>query len=468
MKKTKRTLMLHSLYDHTGIARYLEDQAARGWRLEKLGLWGWVFRRAEPKRLHYAVTYFPKASVYDPGPSEDQQVLQDYCAAAGWELVTTSGQMQIFVSEAEDPPPVETDPAVQVANIHRAMKRSFLPSYLVLMGLSGLMFAMLLWQLWTDPIDLLTSTSNFFTAFFWTLLFVLCLVEVLGYLRWHRRARLAARDGQFLPVRSHNRFQRAAFALVILGLAAWVLASVLDSRRAVVFALCGVVYAAVLFGSIRLITWFLKRRKVSAKVNRIVTLLSSAAVSFLCITGLALGVVRMDDGWLGEHQGAETYTWYGMTWDVYHDQLPLTVEDLTDVAGTDWYSYEWSGDTSPLLAQMECRQRPRLDAPETPRLPELEYELLKVRVSFFYDLCKEDFIRQAERHNDELPREYWEVYEPVASTPWGAEDVYRLYRSGKPSSQYLVCWPDRILEIDFGWTPTAEQCAAAAEKLRNV
>ena len=49
MKDKKRALMLHSLYDHTGIARYLEDQAARGWRLEKLGLWGWVFRRAEPK-----------------------------------------------------------------------------------------------------------------------------------------------------------------------------------------------------------------------------------------------------------------------------------------------------------------------------------------------------------------------------------------------------------------------------------
>ena len=196
MKDKKRALMLHSLYDHTGIARYLEEQAARGWQLEKLGQWGWVFRRAEPKRLHYAVTYCPKASVYDPGPSEDQQVLQDYCAAAGWELVTTNGQMQIFVSEAENPPPVETDPAVQVSNIHQAMRRSFLPSYLVLMVLSGFLFAMLVWQLWTDPIDLLTSTSNFFTAFFWTLLFVLCLVEVLGYLRWHRRAKLAARDGQ--------------------------------------------------------------------------------------------------------------------------------------------------------------------------------------------------------------------------------------------------------------------------------
>ena len=468
MKDKKRALMLHSLYDHTGIARYLEDQAARGWRLEKLGLWGWVFRRAEPKRLHYAVTYFPKASVYAPGPREDQQVLQDYCAAAGWELVTTSGQMQIFVSEAENPPPVETDPEVQVANIHRAMRRSFLPSYLVLMVLSGFMFAMLVWQLWTDPIDLLTSTNNFFTAFFWTLLFVLCLVEILGYLRWHRKAKAAARDGRFLPVRSHRRFQAVAFSLVILGLAVWVLASVLDSRRGLVFALCGILYGVVLFGSIRLIMWFLKRRKVSAKVSRVVTLASSVVISFLCAVGLALGVLQLDAGWLGEHQGAETYTWYGMTWDVYHDELPLTVEDLTDVDGAEWYSYEWTGDSSPLLSQMECRQRPRLDAPETPRLPELEYELLKVRVPLFYDLYKQDFIRWAEQHNDELPQEYWDVYEPVDPAPWEAEAVYQLYRSGDPDNQYLVCWPDRILEIDFGWTPTAEQCAIAAEKLRNV
>ena len=52
--------------------------------------------------------------------------------------------------------------------------------------------------------------------------------------------------------------------------------------------------------------------------------------------------------------------------------------------------------------------------------------------------------------------------------PWGAEEVYQLYRAGEPSDQYLVCWPDRILEIDFGWTPTADQCALAAEKLLAV
>ena len=144
------------------------------------------------------------------------------------------------------------------------------------------------------------------------------------------------------------------------------------------------------------------------------------------------------------------------------------MEDLTDAAGTDWYSYEWTGDTSPLLAQMECRQRPRLDAPEDLDLPALEYELLKVRVSLFYDLCKRDFIQWAEQHNDELPQEYWDVYEPVDPAPWGAEEVYQLYRAGEPRDQYLVCWPDRILEIDFGWTPTADQCARTAEKLLAV
>ena len=180
MRNTKRELPLFSMYDHTGMERHLEEMAVQGWMLEKTTGFGWVYRRCEARRVRYAVTYFPKASAYEPGPSEDKQIFQDYCAQAGWELVSDAAQMQIFRTEAENPLPIETDAAIQVDNIHRAMKRSFLPSHFALMAVSLLWAGLLGWRLMTDPIGLLSSNSNLFTAFCWTIVLALSLLEVIS------------------------------------------------------------------------------------------------------------------------------------------------------------------------------------------------------------------------------------------------------------------------------------------------
>ena len=72
MKDTKRRLEPVSMYDHTGIEKRLKRMAEKGWMLEKIGRGIWKFKSIEPSSLHFAVTYFPKASEYDPEPSEEQ------------------------------------------------------------------------------------------------------------------------------------------------------------------------------------------------------------------------------------------------------------------------------------------------------------------------------------------------------------------------------------------------------------
>ena len=136
MRETKRELMpQYSYYDRTGIAAHLADMAAKGWMLEKMGAWSWRYRRTEPKKLRFAVTFFP-ASQFDPGPSEGLETYRDYCAAAGWVLAADTAQVQIFYNEDENAVPIETDPAAEYANIRRCMKKSFLASYWALLALS--------------------------------------------------------------------------------------------------------------------------------------------------------------------------------------------------------------------------------------------------------------------------------------------------------------------------------------------
>ena len=62
MRDTKRRLELYSFFNHTGIAAHLEDMAQKGWMIEKITGFGWVYRRIEPKRLHFSVSYYARAS----------------------------------------------------------------------------------------------------------------------------------------------------------------------------------------------------------------------------------------------------------------------------------------------------------------------------------------------------------------------------------------------------------------------
>ena len=137
MSKRKREVGSYLLFDYRGVEAHLTKMAARGWRLEKVGTYFWTYRRAEPARVTYAVTYLPDASQFDPDPSEQQASLAELCAAAGWEKAADWGQMQIFVNERPDPVPLETDEAVRLEVIRRSMKKSFQPWGIAAAGAGG-------------------------------------------------------------------------------------------------------------------------------------------------------------------------------------------------------------------------------------------------------------------------------------------------------------------------------------------
>ena len=114
MLRKKCEYILCSFYDRTGIQAHMEQMAAKGWMLEKMGRFFWVYRRTEPKTVHFSVVYFAPASEFDCAPGEEQQTFQDYCAEAGWTLAASWSQMLIFANEAPSPTPIETDAVVQV------------------------------------------------------------------------------------------------------------------------------------------------------------------------------------------------------------------------------------------------------------------------------------------------------------------------------------------------------------------
>ena len=159
MKTKKRRPELFSFYNHSEMEAHFARMAKKGWMIESISNLYWTYRKIEPKDIHFSVSYYPRASDFDPEPSEEQQTFHDFCAHTGWQLACTWHQMQVFYNEKESPVPLDTDPVLEVETLHRACKKNFLPSYYVMLALGILMGGYSLARLYFDPIGLLTSSS---------------------------------------------------------------------------------------------------------------------------------------------------------------------------------------------------------------------------------------------------------------------------------------------------------------------
>lgn len=451
--------------DYTGIAAHLAEMAKKGWLVEKLSNFGWTYRKIEPKKLTFYVSYFPKVSEFDPGPTEAQQTFYDFCRHTGWELAATSAQMQIFYNEQENPVPIETDPVVEVETIHQAAKKSFFPSHIVLLLLSVWYGFLFVSRLLGDLIGLLSSTSQLFSGFAFTMLFVICVVELTAYHIWYAKAKKAAADGKFIKAYSTSRFQWIVLVSVIIGYVYWIVGEViLGSALKRTVGIAMIFYTVALIILVNAFKQLLKRKNVPRNVNRFLTISSSFVLSFSMMGVTTFSILRASQNGFFDRD-KETYEYNGATFTVYRDELPLTVEDMLDVqyAG---YIKERRSDESLLLGQFVMHQWPRFDSEQFTQIPDLEYTITEVKLPALYDFCKNSLLSAKQDEAVDGQIVFYEHYEPIDPTPWHAEEAYRLYwGSGDFLNTYLLCYENRIVEIRFDWEPTTEQMAIAAERL---
>lgn len=464
MKSQKRELFLFSAWDRSGLEAHLSRMAEKGWRLEKITSYSLTYRRTEPKKLTFCVCYYPKASAFAPGPTEDQETFYAFCQHAGWELAAEWAQLQIFCNEREDPVPIETDPALELETIHKAMKRSGLPSQMVLALIALLQGGMLVSGLRRDPVGVLSSSSSLVSGLCWILVLILTGTETVCYYRWRARAKKAAERGEFLATGSRVRLQKALLVIVGIALLYYVL-SVFTSGNRMMMTIMPLMFLwmGLLFVSVNAIRNGLKRKKVSTNVNRAVTLGAAFVLAYAMVGIILFGVLYASvHGWFAGDQG--TYQYHGTVFTIYDDELPLAVEDLLGTEyDEDSYTREWRDNASLLLARYEARQHPRFDAENYKDLPCLEYTVTLVKVPALYGLCKDALLAEYDGSD-----EYWQgrAYAPIDAAPWGAAEAYRVVDAEYgPWDIYLLCYPDRFVEFRPDWEPSGEQMRLVGERL---
>ena len=465
MKDLKRCFVLFSFYDRTGIENYLEKQAENGWLLDKISALGWQFKRIEPKKIHFSVVYFTKASAFDPEPSEAQLTFQDFCEHTGWTLAASNAQMQIFYNEAAEPTPIETDATFEVAAIHASMKKSYLSSFYLLAGCGILQALLFFWRFLSDPISILASNNNLFTGISWILMLAIPTTELIGYFSWYIRAKRAAeRDGNFVETKGHPRSKCVILVLLTL-LFVFFLLSFADSRMTLIAVLTIAIILA-LTAVICGISLWMKKRKLSTKVNRNITMVLSLVVPLVFTSALLFFIVRSVLSSHPEKVPVDTYEFKGQTFEVYGDTLPLTIEDLIET-DYDEYSYEMhTQNKSIFLEEDAATQRPRWDALTQPRL---NYSITRIKAPLLYNLCKKSLLDDfAHNYGRPVPEDpMWETHISIDAAPWGANEAYQLMLADEMQMRFLLCYDDCIVEIDFeqDWQLTTEQMKTIAEKL---
>ncbi len=463
MRETKRRMENLALYDYKRVEQHLSAMAAKGWRLESIGARLWKYRRAEPAKVRYAVTYIQDASQFNPGPTERQQTLEELCAAAGWEKVADWFQMQIYCSEAENPIPLETEESVRLEAVHRSMKRNFLPANIIFLLVSLIMSGLFIHTLIVNPLHIFENDGRLFTGPLLLLVTVLLLISLTHYWLWYQRSAKSVSQGGACADPGDIRWVNwVGYALLIpwttLYCLSWLARGL--PGPAVYFVLHMLIICLMIL-LLRKTTALLRRMKASFGLNLFLTLLADVVLAAVLVGGLNIAAIK--GGWFNGAKG-ETYIYQGQEWDVSPMDLPLTVSDLTE----ETYSHISRQDTSAgsvLLPRRVCREH----VMEGTVREGIRYEITKPR-RWLYDMA----VRNAAASREETfsyrtARFSWlYTWEEVPAAPWGAERAYRELCDGEFTDTVLLIFSDRLVEFEYSSDLTPEQMALAGETLKNA
>lgn len=448
--KTKREIFMYSLLEFKEIEKRLEKRAAEGWRLKKAGTFFWTYEEAEPKQVHYSIVFFPKTDNLQPEPSDSLLMMREYCKRTGWKLVAEQGQMQVFCNEEVNPVPIETEAWIQVKNIHETMKKGIVLTHAILLANAVLQLGMQAVQFFTNPLNWLSMGFNFYIIWCWIGLGIGSAVEIIHYFAWYKKAKRMAEEEEILYLpKSIKAFRITCLIIPMVALffAVLALANFTTGKYGLLVLVWSTVIIGVPIGGSRL----LKKWKVSAKWNRIVIVL----LAIVCTVGMTVGIfvsVSEDANLIFRRD----------------EDMLIQLSDLREVEEDQLRSSSRRSD-SLFLFREEGYQSERLEeGVDLSERSSMEYTILRVKMPFIYDYCKEELMAEKYRYVD-LAWVNQSGYRKVDMPAWGALEVYcYYYDDGVTENEYFVCYEDCMLQIDFGWDVTDEDIAKVRESIYNI
>ena len=443
MRHVKYQFPLFSLYDATGVARHLEQMAAKGWMLCRVGRTFWRYEAIEPKTLHFSATFLEKASSFDPEYSDEKETFHAFCQRTGWTFVAGWERMQIFCNEREDTVALDTDPETQLRVIHRAM-RATLITYGIFALLSLFLAYGFVGQIITDPITILANSLGFFTGLCSLLLLIISLGELINYFVWRRKARQAAARGGFLPTKGINRLNLVCMVLLGGNVLFYLL-----SLRTGYMGIVMLVYPLTIFLGVQIgevVKRHLKRHGATPGRNRGATAFS-AGITAGILSAILIPVLLSS---ASSHPDPSLV----LLNDPPVDLAVLTEQDISDVRNIDYnHSVLFTRYTMTL-------QSISVDDADF----WLTYTATKPGIPFLNNWCKEQLLN---RYAPWRLRDKQGEFRQIESGFGNDTEVWVFYdEGGAARNHYLLCYDDHIVELFPGWTLNQQQMQLLGAMLR--
>ncbi len=475
MRKHKRVIAQFTFHDRTGISCYLEKMALRGWMLDKITKFFWHFRPVEPRRIHFAVSYFSKTSSFEPQAPESLLHFREFCEHSGWKFCAEAAQMQIFYNEAENPIPIETDALLEIESIHKGMKKQQLPCYILFLVAALLNGLPRIYDLIKNPLAFYKTNLSLFAIFGAVIVFIIGAAELGSYFIWRSRALKAARrDGSFIPTRGNRVLMFILLYLLIAAFLLFILAERNSFISAALLICMGYYFAIVIL--VHGISALMKRKKVDAGTNVTVTIIFCVILSFAMIGILTWTVSKLHEADFFEAKAEnfvlapeEEYEYENFNYTFYHHALPLYAEDIydTDIGfNGPLYSNYREHQESIAMSFDRCHATLRRNIVGSD-LPDLYYSIIDVKLCFLTERIFQDALDEKDYAIFDGRYEY----RPVDAGLWKADEVYQEFGtdymggSKQPMDNYLIRWGDRIVVLNLKEPPTEEQIAVIAGKL---
>lgn len=333
-KNKKSKIFVFSTYECTAIEEYLEEMAREGWFLESISESRFKFNKSEPKNLKYSVEPVSQVSTLDTPDSNAALEYREYCEAAGWKYICEKGKLQIFYSEENsDLLPIHTDENEKFKSVFKSSLLEISLKLLLILLLSFNMYN----SIFNGNISyILTSNLSLLSVVLLSILIVMNIVEVISFITWIIKAKIAINTGLHIPYNTLKQFKRKniitkainismVFCFLIILLIDK--SNFLDASTSILLALLMIL---IIFIVDILTKKFVQKAKYSKRTNILIRS-GSIILSFFLVIFVTLNTIMgiAGDGFIGDN-------------DISKTNLPLTLSDfkLSNSKSTDLYINE--------------------------------------------------------------------------------------------------------------------------------
>ncbi|MBR6595348.1 MAG: DUF2812 domain-containing protein [Oscillospiraceae bacterium] len=441
MRNEKRFYPLFSNRSRTGLVNYLEKKAMEGWLFTGFSNFGWKFRRIPPQKIRFSIVYFAGISWFDAAVTPELMELRDFCAHNGWEYVDYTESIVVFRNDLEDPVPIQTEPLVELENIHKIAtaqnrKELFytLPVPLFWMLLSVAMY-------FKSPISFLTNSAILICAGLSPVIILARLVHMTEHALWYRRAKRYAITNHTLLEDWHKAPISKAIGVVCALAVCAALLRHINGKILLIFAMYFLLLLVVCVAVMMPIFDWIKNRFYDRKTTKLLVCVCCVVVVFAGIYLIEMGLSRFDID-------LDVYAPQGSAWAQYEEVPPISAEEFYG-QGTKTTSYRSQVNESVFLAEYRAWNYSKNGKDSL----DLDYTVLEVKWDALYSICLKEYLDS-------------EMF-PVDAAHWGAEEAYRYGTQEEPKTVWLLCYEDRIVEFYAEAEPTPEQMALVGSNLGN-